>query len=101
MLEGPMAFLTDSAKASSNPHNPDITTFIATLGKHPAQNNVEALTFRPDHGGPSILHLKRDREDNTRPLMTLELCRLLEKSITTYDVMTPIMKNVWGITFSL
>jgi hypothetical protein len=48
VLEGPMGPVTDSAKASSTPRNPD---FIATPRKHPAQNNVEALAFRPDGGG--------------------------------------------------
>jgi hypothetical protein len=89
MSERPMGLVTDSAIASSIPRNPDITTFVATPGKHPAQNNVESLIIRPDVAGHFILHLKRDREANTRPLMTLELCRLLEKYITKYDLVTP------------
>ena len=99
----PSNALSNKKRTVGSPQPPitdNIAAPPATTTGNSFDNATAALTFTKEDAGPFVLHLRGNRENNTRPLMALEVCRMLEKSIVKYDLVTPLTRNTWEITFN-
>jgi hypothetical protein len=72
--------------------NNEIPDSSSRLWIQPHDNATATLAFCQDDTELYTLRFKKNRGDNTRPLMALEVCWLLEKCVIKYYLMTALQK---------
>jgi hypothetical protein len=78
------------------------TTEIADSGEK-AENHrqKEKRSSAESDKGPYSMFLKRRNRKprSTRPLMTLDACKILDQSAIKYNLIGPVTRRIWEITF--